>query len=559
MQTPSIGTIESSKKCRQCSVEFQIFEQDSLFYERLGVPPPHLCPECRSRRRISQLNMIHLFKQSCDATGKSIVCNYPPESPYTVYDQEYWYSDEFDGCVYARDFDFQRPFFEQFHELKLQVPRPALFTDYLKDENSAYTNYAGRNKDCYLIFDSDENRDCYYSYGMNCSINSCDCYRIDKLELCYEVVDSAGCYACAFVYNSENCSESLFLNNCIGCKNCILCSNLRQKQFHVNNMPVSPEEYHSLKEEIGGYDALSKKIVEFDLFRRKFPQKYMRGVENENVVGNYVVHSKNAFHCYDSRNVWDVRYCNQAFLPLKDCVDVDVCGEGELLFECTNLGYNAYNLKFSLECLNQVTNLTYCNFCMNGCSDLFGCVGLKRKQFCVLNKSYSKDDYIEIVKRIILHMQETGEWGENFPAWTSSFPYNLTLGQEIYPLVKQDALDLGYTWRDFEKIDEHVSKSALPDDIRDVTDSFVKNLLVCEECRKSYKVIPQELKFLKQMNLPLPRTCFHCRHTARILKRNPRYVWARNCDQCKASLLTSFAPSRPETVYCEGCYAESLE
>jgi hypothetical protein len=72
--------------------------------------------------------------------------------------------------------DFHRPFFEQFQELSLVVPRPSLFTGYEFDENCAYTNHAGKNQNCYMIFDSDENRDCYFSYSINHCEDCTDCF-----------------------------------------------------------------------------------------------------------------------------------------------------------------------------------------------------------------------------------------------------------------------------------------------------------------------------------------------------------------------------------------------
>jgi hypothetical protein len=61
------------------------------------------------------------------------------------------------------DFDFSKKFFEQYDELLKKTPLPALFTNYKTDVNSDYTNYAGFDKNCYLIFHADENEDCCYA------------------------------------------------------------------------------------------------------------------------------------------------------------------------------------------------------------------------------------------------------------------------------------------------------------------------------------------------------------------------------------------------------------
>lgn len=553
-----------AKTCPQCSQNFAVTDPDRKFYQKVKVPEPTHCPTCRQQRRLLQVNQVNLFKRKCDATGKTIISNYHPDGPYKVFDQELWFSDQVDGSNYGRKFDFNRPFFEQFAELSLAVPHPALFNDFLHDENSEYTNYAGKNKNCYMIFDSDENWDCYYSYGMNNSKNSSDCYRVQNLELCYETVDSRSCYNCAFTYQSKNCTDCVFLNNCIGCRNCIMCSNLRQKEYFVFNQAVPPEKYAEIRQKLGGEKYLTQKIADFNQIRLKFPQNFRRGIQNENVSGNHLVHCKNALFCFDSMNIWDGKYCTQMFMKSKDCMDVDEGGQCELLYESNNLGYNAYNLRFSLQCLNEVNHLTYCNLCFH-CSNLFGCIGLKQKKYCILNQPYSKTEYEKLVPKIIEHMQKTrlpacpsGEWGEYFPASTSAFPYNLTMAQDHFPLDKEAAIAQGYAWQDPDPHEYQTQTYQIPDSIAEAPDSILDEILACSECGKNYKILAQELKFYRERNLPIPRKCFHCRHKARLTPRTPRQLWNRKCAHCQAEIQTAYSPERPEIVYCRQCYLESL-
>src|SRR5690606_1777362 len=139
--------------------------------------------------------------------------------------------------------------------------------------------------------------------------------------------------------------------------------------------PVTKEQFHALREGLKSAETLGELVKTFQQFRLQFPQKSLRGYQNENVSGNYLTNAKNARYCFDCRDVWDTRYCFQSFMELKDCMDTDQCGEGELLYECNNLGYNAYFVRFSQLCLSQLNNLTYCELCFNGCSELFGCIG----------------------------------------------------------------------------------------------------------------------------------------------------------------------------------------
>ncbi|MBU1992109.1 MAG: hypothetical protein ABH856_04855 [Patescibacteria group bacterium] len=556
--------VMKSTDCANCGSTFDITDWDLSFYAKMNVPEPTHCPDCRRQRRMAQINQINLFQRKCSVTGENIISNYPEESPYKVYKQEYWHGEKYDGKEFGRDFDFNRPFFEQYNELNLATPRAALFTHFWRDENSEYTNFAGMNKNCYLIFDSDEDWDCYYSYGMNHSKNCSDCYRVQFLELCYEAVDSKNCVNCNFTYNSENCAESWFLNNCIGCKYCVMCSNLRRKDYCYKNEPVSKERYAEILAEMKSYENLELMKKEFAEYRLKFPQKYMRGMQNENCTGNNLVHSKNAFNCFDSMYIWDGKYCSQVFIKAKDIMDSDEVGVAELNYDSNNLAYNCYNMRFSYMCMEQIRDMDYCNWCFH-CGNLFGCVGLKRVQYCILNKQYTKEGYEEMVPRIIEHMKktpatagQTGEWGEYFPIKDSSFPYNLTMAQEHFPLTKEEALAKGYKWRDPDKKEYRPQKYQIPDNIGDVPDSIVDELLACAGCGKNYKIVPAELKFLKEKGIPIPRKCFHCRHADRFKPRPPRKLWDRKCDKCGVDISTAYPPERPEEVYCEKCYIDSL-
>ena len=86
------------------------------------------------------------------------------------------------------------------------------------------------------------------------------------------------------------------------------------------------------------------------------------------------------------------------------------------------------------------------------CSDIFGCVGLRSTNYCILNKQYSKEEYKTMIPKVIAHMNEmpytdskgkTYTYGEFFPAELSPFAYNESLAQEYYPLDKATAEEQG--------------------------------------------------------------------------------------------------------------------
>lgn len=101
----------------------------------------------------------------------------------------------------------------------------------------------------------------------------------------------------------------------------------------------------------------------------------------------------------------------------------------------------------------------------------------------------------------------------------------------------------------------------LPDHIKDVSDDILNQVIACEhggscnhQCMGAFKIIASELEFYRKMNLALPRLCSNCRHYARLAQRTPFKLWDRQCTKCGKDIKTSYAPDRPEIVYCEGCY-----
>lgn len=97
-------------------------------------------------------------------------------------------------------------------------------------------------------------------------------------------------------------------------------------------------------------------------------------------------------------------------------------------------------------------------------------MGLRNKQYCILNKQYSKEEYETLVPQIIEKMITDGERGESFDPRIAPFGYNESLADEHFPRDKETALAEGYRRCDYEapfpQIGESIVGSALPDSIQ---------------------------------------------------------------------------------------------
>ena len=201
---------------------------------------------------------------------------------------------------------------------------------------------------------------------------------------------------------------------------------------------------------------------------------------------------------------------------------------------------NVSRCLFSYFLWDGMDGLIYSAFCNKNVRDCFGCVGLKHAQYCILNKQYTKDEYEEMVPRIIEHMIKMGEWGKFFPADVSTFAYNESVACEYFPLSKDEVLAKGWHW-----------KNLVGAENRGVTDA-----VICEITGKPFRIIPQERGIYERFGLDLPRRSPKQRHIDRIVLRNPMYLWDGRCAKCAADFMTSYAPGKQEKVYCEKCYRE---
>ncbi len=568
--------------CRQNKAHFfEITQDDLLFYAKMEVPPPTLCPDCRVQRRMAFRNFRNLYERKCDYTGRQMISKYAPlpatGKPFIVYDQDIWWSDNWDATDYGVDFDFQRPFFDQMGELMQRVPKFNVHN--INAENCQYSNLVFGSRNCYLIFGCIKSEDCYYGHIVWESKNCVDCLYILSCELCYDCVDCLRCYNLKWSRDSEDCRDSSFLLDCKSCSDCFGCVGLRQKQYYIFNQAYTKEQYFERMKQFDSCNpAQMQKAREiFQSLALKHPFLSMHASQADNCSGDYIYQSKNIQASFDIKRSEDLKYA-YTIKEFKDSYDVNFSGQPtELAYE--SLTIEGLNIRFSHLCLDRCQNLTYCDCCFN-CKDCFGCSGLRNKQYCILNKQYTKEEYEALVPKIIEHMKETPlekgtppapsltkrgiegafEWGEFFPMRLSPFGYNETVAAEYFPLSEAEAATLGAAWRpEKEKQAQYFgAKIEVPENIAEVDESICDKVLTCSVTGKYFKIIPQELQFYKERNLPIPTKCPDQRHTERMTLRNPRKLWNRACDKCGTAFQTSYAPDRPEIVYCEKCYQEAV-
>jgi len=193
-------------------------------------------------------------------------------------------------------------------ELFLAVPKISLLA--LANQNAEFVNFSSRNKDCYLLFESDNNQDCWHGeHTFRCK-NSLDTSYVSHCELCYECTDCHTCYNVKFSQDCHQCSDSWFLDNCASCQHCYACANLHNKKFCFWNEQYTKEEYQQKIADLnlGGYQIITQQKEKFANFCKTVPHKFMHGVHNEQAIGDYLQECKNAFFCFDGKRLEDCKY-----------------------------------------------------------------------------------------------------------------------------------------------------------------------------------------------------------------------------------------------------------
>ncbi|MBI5220713.1 MAG: hypothetical protein HY978_02675 [Candidatus Liptonbacteria bacterium] len=599
--------------CQNCKSGFTIEPEDSDFYKKLDVPPPTWCPECRMIRRMCFRNERTLYKRHCDASGhgEEMISVFSPDSPQRVYCHKSWWGDDWDALAYGRNYDFSRNFFEQFKELWQAVPDIGLFN--INPVNSDYCSITEGNKNCYLVIGGDFNENCAYS-AFNFHCQEClDCYWISKCEWNYETVDCISCSRLRHSRYSEGCYNSAFLFNCRNCHDCFMCANLNNGAYQILNQQYSKEEY---QRKIGEYDLTSRQVVaelkaKFREHTLKYPRRFARLLRSVNSTGDNVEESKNCRACFDVfGGAEDCRYLWLTYSQVKNCYDIDHSGM-QSQEACDDSTIYPGNQVFYSRFIFNSQNIFYSYNCHN-CSNCFGCVGLRNKKYCVFNRQYNEDEYRELVAKIRNHMDQLSyqskvngqrsivyKYGEFFPPDISPFGYNETVAQELFPKNAAEVKQMGGRWQEGTTRNYRVTIShrELPDRIADISEDISKQVISCEhegkcqdQCATAFRVTPEEFRFYQNFGVPVPSLCPNCRHYARLKQRNPMKLWHRRCmcggrskrlhitpsqdvatscegvicqnttrhfhgaEPCLNEFETSYAPDRPEIVYCEQCY-----
>ena len=560
------------KICQNCKKDFEIFAENKNFYEKIKVPQPTFCADCRAQRRFIWRNERTLYKRPCSLCKKDFIAIYDKETPFPVYCRECYLSDKWDPKNFGFEYDSSTPFFTQIKKLLDTVPHMGIWT--VGCQNSEYTNQSYFNKNTYLSFAL---RDCedvgYLNFAKNCK-QTFDSSYIFNSEKCYEGINVDKSYNSSNLQECEGMIDSQYAFSCRNCENVFGVVNLRSQKNIFFGEQLSREEYLSKVDAL----ELDKKSVR-DEIKNKFHEiksksivKATQQIKCINSVGDNLKNSKDCYLVFDGWDLEKARYSSWVF-GSKDISDCFGMGSSELVYEAIS-PEEIRNCKFVF-LTDSSHDCEYTAFCQSSVN-LFGCVGVRSGEYMILNKSYSKEEYKTLIEQIkkdmggLPYVDARGivyKYGEFFPSELCFTSYNESIAPKYYPLKENEARKLGFKWKEdiHRSYTSTMKEGEIPDSINDTPETITEEIISClhdgkchHQCTTAFRIIKEELTFHKKHNIPLPTICPNCRHGLRMEARNPQKLWNRNCEKCKKEILSSYSPDRSEIVYCERCYQQEV-
>lgn len=554
------------RTCAMTGQKWNMSDEEIGWYKKFQVPPSAVAPQTRWMHHGLWYVGYQYWYQSHPETGKPIICTVHPATGIKVLPDQEWFQKDFTQM--GREYDLSKSFFEQWRELQLSVPMSAQ-RNHVEPKNSISFVSQG-DEDSYFVGASKSKRT-IYSHVATDTEDSCEVYQGFSIQNSYNVVHSHRIFNSKFVRECYDCLNSAFLFDCRNCEFCFGATNKRNKKYVWFNEQLSKEEWE-------------KRMAEVDLGSRRVSDDYL----------------SRFYRLIAEQGVWPENFNNQ-----------DVDSTGEYLNKTTNVrasyfcaegGVDEYFCNFSLGASRQnaftgypvfATDCYYsasisrggnCKFCFlniqsnqmeysllcYNCENCFGCIGLQRKQFCILNKQYTEEEYWKRVDVIKCAMMDRGEYGEFFPARFSPSYHGDSGGSYWFGATPSDLKGIGVLEFDPESMgaigqelaDPSRTKnvSELPDHVAELGDEWIGVPLFDTAANRRFAMIKPEVEMYRRLNIAPPQKHFTSRIKDLWLQANQGAFEDAGCAKCGKSVRVAKNAGHPiRKIYCKEDYLKYLE
>lgn len=291
---------------------------------------------------------------------------------------------------------------------KLILSQPKLTTHSLNSENSEYGDQLYYCRNMYNCFDTLNSNDCAFVFDSRFMVNCIDCDYGAESELCYDSVDAFKCFNSAYLQDCVSTQDSYYSYACVNCSNVFGCSNLRGKQYCIFNRQLTKEQYDQL---LPKYLAVpSHKVLQaLEELKKNYPLTQTHSLNTENSpYGDFVYNCKNCYMCFDTNNSENSGYIYDSG-GHKKVYDSTFSGESEISYEIID-STHLFNCSYAIWS-GHSQDSTYIVTCGN-VRNCLGCVNLYQKEYCILNRQFTKEEYEKISKPILEELKAKNlGWG----------------------------------------------------------------------------------------------------------------------------------------------------
>lgn len=286
---------------------------------------------------------------------------------------------------------------------------PHVLPHIVSSENCDYGNNIFHSKNLSFCFECAHCADSDYLFDCYMTPSSIDCDYCAESELCYESLDTFKCYNSSYLENCGSTRDSMYSYNCINCQNVFGCVDLQNKSFCLFNRQLSEAEYHAAVQIYKNLPA-EKVLGMLEELKKRYPVTQTNEAHNENSsYGNYVYFNKNCYLCFDAAHNEECSYLYDSFYN-KTSYDLTYSAQNnQLCYEVVESG-NLFNCNYAVYC-NGCNDSSFIFNCKN-VKDCLGCISLANKQYCILNRQLTKEDYDRVKTEFLsqLNQKKVG-WG----------------------------------------------------------------------------------------------------------------------------------------------------
>ena len=548
---------EINKVCADCKKEFTIDSGDLILYEKIGVVVPDICFFCRIKQHLAFFAFGKFRKGTSSLSGESLITVLPNNPRYPIYKSHEWWGDGWDATDFAQEYDDKRPFFDQLKELQEKIPRPHQVGK--NSTNCDWCDDVWDSKNCYLSRSLSECENLNYGYRDVKIKDSFDIIYSFNLQNSYDCLFCHDSFGLNFSENSRDSIDSYFLFDCRNCQNCFMSWNLRNKQYCIRNKQYTKEEYEKELKKIrfDSYEDIENLKKEFqNILKEQAVHRENFNLRTTNSTGNYLSDCDKCVNCFSWEKSQNCRNSIRG-MKSKDCIDQSTTWNNEVSGNNSGV-YGGYAIHYSS--WSDARYSEYLDLCVE-CEYCFGCMGLKKKKYCILNKQYTKEEYEKLREKIITNMKEKGEYGKFLPYSMGFCDYNLSNGMVYFPEVtKEEILKKGGYWSDEDLSQtDGIPTSELPDSITDTGPEISSQALICPETKYRFNISPAEYEFHKRKAFALPRLHFDRRIFNKIKKMSVLRSYSNKCFYCKADIMAYYPPEWGyQKIACEECYKQNI-